>query len=251
MSYLTKFLFIASAEFVQPAFAQDDHSLVPAGVQHYIWYGAIVAVLLIFIVTLLILLRTFKILTKIIFDSEKYKDDFTTGPASIKDRNKRTRLMYLVYAGVASVFIYFLIYVFSTRSFQNDELQAKVPNVEAAGKNSLSKNDNPINGSTVKLTADPVVIATGKVTFMQYCAPCHGVQGQGLVGPNLTDDYWLHGGKISDVFKTIQQGVPAKAMPTWEKQLSPKQISDVANYIKSLHGTNPPNAKAPQGIKEL
>jgi len=73
---------------------------------------------------------------------------------------------------------------------------------------------------------------------------------QGNVGPNLTDDYWLHGGKINEVFKTIKYGVLANGMPTWEKQLSPKQIADVANYIKSLHGTNPANAKEPQGAKE-
>ncbi len=73
---------------------------------------------------------------------------------------------------------------------------------------------------------------------------------QGNIGPNLTDDYWLHGSKINDVFKTIKYGVQPKGMPTWEKQLSPKQISEVANYVKSLRGTNPPNPKAPQGIKE-
>jgi cytochrome c oxidase cbb3-type subunit III len=70
------------------------------------------------------------------------------------------------------------------------------------------------------------------------------------VGPNLTDDYWLHGGSIGSVFKTIKYGVTDKGMPNWDKQLSPKQLSDVANYIKSIHGTNPANAKAPQGEKE-
>jgi cytochrome c oxidase cbb3-type subunit 3 len=71
-----------------------------------------------------------------------------------------------------------------------------------------------------------------------------------MVGPNLTDDYWLHGGNIKSVFKTIKYGITAKGMPNWDKQLSPKQLSDVSNYIKTLHGTNPPNGKEPQGEKE-
>jgi cytochrome c oxidase cbb3-type subunit 3 len=95
-----------------------------------------------------------------------------------------------------------------------------------------------------------VVIASGQAIFKSTCAPCHGDHAQGNVGPNLTDDYWLHGGKINDLFKTIKYGVLSKGMPTWEKQLSPKQISDVANYIESLHGSNPAGAKAPQGTKE-
>jgi cytochrome c oxidase cbb3-type subunit 3 len=60
----------------------------------------------------------------------------------------------------------------------------------------------------------------------------------------------MHGSKINDLFKTIKYGVLAKGMPTWEKQLSPKQIADVANYVKSLHGTHPAGAKEPQGTKE-
>jgi cytochrome c oxidase cbb3-type subunit 3 len=67
----------------------------------------------------------------------------------------------------------------------------------------------------------------------------------GNVGPNLTDDYWLHGGDIKSVFKTIKYGF--NAMPTWQNTYSNKQIAQLSSYVKSLHGTNPPNAKAPQG----
>ena len=65
--------------------------------------------------------------------------------------------------------------------------------------------------------------------------------------PNLTDDYWLHGGSLSDVYKSVKNGWPAKGMKSWATDLSPLQIKNVASYIKTLHGTNPPNAKAPQG----
>ena len=81
----------------------------------------------------------------------------------------------------------------------------------------------------------------------ENCFACHGAKGEGLVGPNLTDNYWLHGGTINDVFKTIKYGVPEKGMQSWEKMYSPVQIKNLSSYIKSLAGTNPPNAKPPQG----
>jgi cytochrome c oxidase cbb3-type subunit 3 len=82
---------------------------------------------------------------------------------------------------------------------------------------------------------------------MANCAACHGQKGEGVVGPNLTDAYWIHGGGIKNVFKTIKYGVPAKGMIAWETQLSPSQIQKVASYVLTLQGTNPPNGKAPEG----
>jgi cytochrome c oxidase cbb3-type subunit 3 len=76
---------------------------------------------------------------------------------------------------------------------------------------------------------------------------CHGVNGEGKIGPNLTDSYWLHGGTINDVFKTIKYGVPEKSMPTWSKIFPASKIKDVASYVKSIAGTNPANAKSPDG----
>ncbi|RYZ29080.1 MAG: cytochrome C oxidase subunit III, partial [Chitinophagaceae bacterium] len=76
---------------------------------------------------------------------------------------------------------------------------------------------------------------------------CHGGKGEGGVGPNLTDKFWLHGGTINDVFKTIKYGVPEKGMQAWEKTYSPSQIKNIASYIKSIAGSNPPNGKSPQG----
>ncbi len=73
------------------------------------------------------------------------------------------------------------------------------------------------------------------------------MNGEGGVGPNLTDKYWLHGGSIQDVFKTIKYGWPDKGMKSWKDDYSPAQIAQIASYVKSLGGTNPPNPKAPQG----
>jgi len=159
--------------------------------------------------------------------------------------------MWLFYGTITFALCYLLIYhVFGVGQLQYDEYKTEMVQADLAKKAYLSKAANRVDENTVKLVSDPGVLASGKTIFKQTCAPCHGDNAQGNVGPNLTDDYWLHGGKINDIFKTIKYGVAAKGMPTWEKQLSPKQIADVANYIKSLKGSNPANAKAPQGEKE-
>ncbi|MFV0604260.1 MAG: cbb3-type cytochrome c oxidase N-terminal domain-containing protein [Niabella sp.] len=90
-------------------------------------------------------------------------------------------------------------------------------------------------------------IESGKKIFEANCVACHGAQGQGGVGPNLTDNYWLHGGSIGDVFKVIKVGVVEKGMQSWKDVFSATQIAELSSYIKSIHGTNPPGAKEPQG----
>ena len=82
---------------------------------------------------------------------------------------------------------------------------------------------------------------------MDNCAACHGSAGEGGVGPNLIDDYWVHSGGIKEIFKTIKYGWPEKGMKSWQQDLGAKQIHEVACFIKSLHGSNPPNQKDKQG----
>ena len=106
----------------------------------------------------------------------------------------------------------------------------------------------------VKTAAQPAmtqeqILAAGKVTFDKICYVCHGKFGEGLVGPNFTDDYWIHGNRPEDLKKIIVDGVIDKGMLSYKSQLSNKQIDQVIAYILSLHGTNPPNQKAPQGVK--
>lgn len=115
----------------------------------------------------------------------------------------------------------------------------------------VSADDNDPNKLTTytALTAGPDIEA-GKALFVTNCAACHGTEGEGKVGPNLTDDYWLHGGEINHVYKTIKFGVTSKGMVAWKGKLSGKQMLQVASYIESIRGTNPPNAKEPQGEKE-
>jgi cytochrome c oxidase cbb3-type subunit 3 len=106
---------------------------------------------------------------------------------------------------------------------------------------------NLIDENNATLLTDGESLASGKSIFMDNCSACHGRAGEGGVGPNLTDAYWLHKGGIKDVFKTIKYGWPEKGMKSWQQDLGAKQIHEVASYIKSLYGTNPPNAKEKQG----
>ena len=90
---------------------------------------------------------------------------------------------------------------------------------------------------------DTAVLAKGQQVYVQMCAPCHRADGGGLVGPNLTDDYWIHGATYTDTVKTILNGVPEKGMLTWRGVLKPNELQAVASYIYTLRGTHPPNAK--------
>lgn len=98
------------------------------------------------------------------------------------------------------------------------------------------------------LVSDATALGDGKAVFAQYCAACHRADGGGQIGPNLTDDAWLHGSAPTAIYKTIDEGVLAKGMPNWGKVLKPEQVDHVTAYVISLKGTNPPNPKAPEGV---
>jgi cbb3-type cytochrome c oxidase subunit III len=96
---------------------------------------------------------------------------------------------------------------------------------------------------------DAASLEAGAAIFQKNCASCHGKEGQGGIGPNMTDDYWLRGAGMSNIVHTIKVGVPAKGMISWQPVLKEQEILEVASYILTLHGTNPPNPKKPQGEK--
>lgn len=109
--------------------------------------------------------------------------------------------------------------------------------------------ETAVDESNVTVLSEEEALTKGKGTYLNFCAACHGQAGEGGVGPNLTDEYWLHGGDIAAVFKTVKYGVPDKGMLAWQQQLKPVQMQQVSSYILSLQGTNPANGKAPQGEK--
>lgn len=266
-------------------------SMVSDEIKNYIGYGAIMFMLLLFVIVFSVLLRAFKTMANVILRLQGYtaaeiaeymqpvkkekkpkKEDVWIKLLSLKPMSEEKSIliehdydgiqelnnptpawfMWLFYSTIVFAVCYLLIYhVLGIGQLQYDEYKTEMAQADIAKKEFLSKAANQVDENSVKLVANPAVLASGQAIFKQTCSPCHGEYAQGNVGPNLTDDYWLHGSKINDLFKIIKYGVAAKGMPNWEKQLSPKQISDVSNYVKSLHGTNPANPKPPQGDKDV
>lgn len=102
--------------------------------------------------------------------------------------------------------------------------------------------------TTYQAVDDPARLAAGKDVFAKNCVQCHGANAEGGIGPNLTDNYWLNGnGDISFIVKSVTYGYPAKGMIPWRGALQPEDILNVASYVRTLHGSNPPNPKPPQG----
>ena len=106
---------------------------------------------------------------------------------------------------------------------------------------------NLVDETTVILLTDAGELAKGKAIFESQCVTCHGPNGEGKVGPNMTDKYWKHGGDIKDLFKTVKLGVSGTGMKSWKSDLSPMAMAQVTSYILTLQGTNPAGGKAPEG----
>lgn len=154
--------------------------------------------------------------------------------------------LYGFYATILFAGIYLWRYHIShTGPSSKEEYERSVAAAEIKINEYLKLKGESVDENTVSLLTGAEDIAAGKKIFTISCATCHKETGAGDVGPNLTDDYWLHGNNIKDIFKTIRYGI--NAMPQWQNQYSNKQIAQVASYVKSLHGTNPSNPKAPQG----
>jgi cytochrome c oxidase cbb3-type subunit 3 len=129
---------------------------------------------------------------------------------------------------------------------QIEEYEIAVARAELEHDAYLKTQANNIDESNVAVMTG-ADLDGGKKTFVTLCAACHKTDGGGLVGPNLCDEYWIHGGSLKDIFRTVKYGVPDKGMISWKEQLTPLQIAQVSNYILTLKGTNPPDAKEKQG----
>ena len=102
----------------------------------------------------------------------------------------------------------------------------------------------------VTMSKNLAIVSSGKATFVATCAPCHRADAGGQVGPNLTDEYWIHGGKPLQILATIRDGVLPKGMPAWGPQLGEAKVRDVAAYVISIRNSHIAGGKAPQGNKE-
>lgn len=159
---------------------------------------------------------------------------------------------WLFYGTIGWAFIYIIVFHFSSilplsqEEYQNEvalaeeqsrQRKASQPEAEAIDENNLA------------FINDAAIIEKGKNVFANNpCGSCHRNDGGGnTIGPNLTDEYWIHGGDAKSIFNTIKNGAVDKGMPAWGKAMSPEDVRDLTFYIMSLQGTTPPDAKAPQG----
>ncbi|MBK6338394.1 MAG: c-type cytochrome [Bacteroidetes bacterium] len=155
-------------------------------------------------------------------------------------------------ASILFAIVYLYVYHISKSApLQIEEFNAEMEQAEIEKAAMLSKEGNSVDENTVVMLGSSE-IAKGRAVFGAYCSSCHGPNGQSMkggVGPNLTDDYWIHGGDIKDIFKIIKYGWQEKGMIAWENQFSPNQIAEIASYINSIKGTNVAGGKEPQGDK--
>jgi cytochrome c oxidase cbb3-type subunit 3 len=164
------------------------------------------------------------------------------------DNNLPPWWIYGFYLTIVFSVVYLIHYhVIRTGDLQGAEYtkelnQAAIDIAEYQKKSALSVDEN-----TVKLLVDENALSKGKEIYINNCVACHGKFGEGQVGPNLTDNYWIHGADIQSVFKSIKYGYPDKGMKSWKEDLSASQISFISSYLHTLVGTNPANPKEKQG----
>jgi cytochrome c oxidase cbb3-type subunit 3 len=156
---------------------------------------------------------------------------------------------WLFYFTIGFGVVYLIVYhVLGLMPLQTAEYEEEIAAAEKQRQEYLASQPSAvIDESTVAMVDDAASLADGKQVYDNNCAACHRADGGGGIGPNLTDNYWLHGGSIESVFTTIKVGVPENGMISWEPLLSPSQMQNVASYIMTMVGTNPPDAKEPQG----
>lgn len=155
-------------------------------------------------------------------------------------------LMYIFYF-TAFLAVFFLGYYFGSNS-KNEILESYMKRLQNAQPTTVEQVPEVSESELVALLQEPAELTSGEEIFKDKCALCHGEFGEGLIGPNLIDNYWIHGsGKISDIAISIRSGIPDKGMAAWEDRIPEEDILRIAAYIKSLKGIQVENAKEPQG----
>lgn len=154
----------------------------------------------------------------------------------------------LAFLGTAVISLVYIFRMFVTETLPDQITELHQDQRIAAVKMAeyLKGAANNVDENTVTML-DAAGIAQGAAIFARNCVACHGVAGEGTIGPNLTDENWLHKGGLKDIFYSIKYGWPEKGMKSWKDDLSPIQIAQLTSYVRSIAGTDPPNAKAPEG----
>jgi cytochrome c oxidase cbb3-type subunit 3 len=147
---------------------------------------------------------------------------------------------------IVAVIYIFNYHVFGTGKNPEQEYAAEMAEGKRIEELYKARTKDLVDENNITL-ANADEIAAGKTLFTQNCVACHMADGGGGIGPNLTDEYWIHGGGLNDIYKTIKLGYPDKGMQSWQTMFSPAQMRNLTGYVKSFGGSKPANPKAPQG----
>ncbi len=150
---------------------------------------------------------------------------------------------------VAAGIYWFVFHTFHFLPVGREEYEKEAAQLAAAQAEKMRASGALGPEALATLSKDPVTLEKGKATFDSLCAACHKADGSGLIGPNLTDAVWLHGGSNANIYKTITNGVPDKGMQAWLPTLGQEKTLAVAAYVVSMKGKNLPG-KAPQGTPD-
>jgi cytochrome c oxidase cbb3-type subunit 3 len=154
----------------------------------------------------------------------------------------------LFYGSIVYAVVYLLIFhVFKTSPLQEEKYELEMAAAASVKAVQTATVVVDFDEANVTFNDEPIALAEGKKFFEGQCAVCHKADGGGLAGPNLTDQYWKHGGSMTDIYNVIKNGVQGTAMIPWESKLNPNKLRDVASYVKSLQGSNPEGALPPDG----
>jgi cytochrome c oxidase cbb3-type subunit 3 len=164
------------------------------------------------------------------------------------DNNLPPWWVYLFYACIVFAAVYLVRYEIMGAPDQETELKNEMAQAKIEVAEYMKTAPDLMDEKTVTLLTDPADLDAGKAIFTTNCVACHRADGGGQIGPNLTDDNWILGGGIKNLFHTITNGGrDGKGMIAWKGTLKPKEIQAVASYIISLKGSNPKEPKAPEG----
>ncbi|MFO8148449.1 MAG: cbb3-type cytochrome c oxidase N-terminal domain-containing protein [Bacteroidota bacterium] len=156
--------------------------------------------------------------------------------------------IYGFYATIIWAFGYMAYYHIFDGTTQAEEYQAEMAQARVEIEEYKKNAPDLIDASTVALLTDEADLSAGSKIYNVNCVACHRADAGGGIGPNLTDDYWIVDGDIAGVYTVISEGGrPGKGMISWKQDLKPSEIAQVASYILSLHGSNPPDPKEAEG----
>jgi cytochrome c oxidase cbb3-type subunit 3 len=164
------------------------------------------------------------------------------------DNNLPPWWVYLFYACIVFSVIYLVRYEIMGAPDQETELKTELAQAKIEVAEYMKTAPDLMDEKTVTLLTEPADLDKGKAIFATNCVACHRADAGGQIGPNLTDEHWILGGGIKNLFHTITNGGrDGKGMIAWKASLKPKEIQAVASYVISLRGSNPKDPKAPDG----